>query len=224
MGGANSKTISERVLQSSSKKVSEMITSCSSEATASQLVQIANVQGDVNIDSLSLEQKQILNVDCLLTNENVRTMVDTLKETIISEVNNDSVMSGLANSNAIVQNGLYSDMSDETIDVVKNSIAAVVTNTQELNVTDIGGSVTLGNISFKQRTDMVTKALLDASGMSSVLKEIEREETSSSKNKESTVIGETFRGISSVVSSMFMVWIILGIGLVVFVMYKAKML
>nr|QIQ08663.1 lipid membrane protein of large eukaryotic DNA virus [Panulirus argus virus 1] len=188
------------------------------------MVQIADVHGDLDIDSLTLEQKQILNVDCLLTNENVRTMVDTLKETIISEVNNDSVMSGIANSNSVVHNALYSDVAEETVDTVKNSIAAVVANTQELNVSNIGGNVTLGNISFRQRTDLVTKALLDASGMSSVLKEIEREETSSSKNKESTVIGETFRGISSVVSSMFMVWVILGIGLLAFVAYKTKIL
>nr|QIQ08524.1 lipid membrane protein of large eukaryotic DNA virus [Carcinus maenas virus 1] len=224
MGGANSKTISERVLLSSSKNVSEMITSCSSEATASQLVQIANVKGDVSIDNLSFRQKQILNVDCLLTNENVRTMIDSVRETMISEVNNDSVMSGIANSNATVQNGLYSSTTDETVDTVKSSIAAVVTNTQELNVANIGGNVTLGDISFEQRTDMVTQALLDASGLSSVLKEMEREESSTSKNKESTVIGETLQGISNVVSSMFMVWIVLGIGLVVFLMYKTGML
>lgn len=224
MGGANSKTASERILLSSSKRVSEIITSCSSEATTSQLVQITNVMGDVTIDRLSLEQKQILNVDCLLTKKNVRSMVDSLKETIISEVNNNSVMSGIANSSAIVQNSLYSETSDETVDMVKNNIKTIVTNTQELNVMDIGGNVTLGNISFQQRTDMVTKAILDTSGLSSVVKEIERAETSSSKNKESTIIGETLQGISSVVSSMFMIWAILGVGLIVFMMKITRIL
>ncbi|KAK7081954.1 hypothetical protein SK128_011770 [Halocaridina rubra] len=119
--------------------MSEMVSSCSSTADALQLIQISGIGGDVNIDKLSLEQRQVLNIDCLLTNENVRTMVDRLKEDIQSE-----------------------------------------------------------------KTNAVVKALLDATGVSSVLKDMDRVESSASKNKESTVIGETLRGISDVVSSAFM--------------------
>ncbi|KAK7069664.1 hypothetical protein SK128_012831 [Halocaridina rubra] len=121
-------------------------------------------------------------------------------------------MSAIANSRAEIRNELEKEYTETSLETLTNNVKSSVLSKQGFSIDDVKGNVILGNISFKQKTNAVVEALLDSTGMSSILKEMDRIEEGSSKNKESTIIGETLGGVANIVSSMFVVWIVLGHG------------
>jgi len=224
MGGAVSSSASERVIESTARNISHILNRCTTNATASQVVDISNVAGDVRLANLNLKQQQVLNVDCLTTKRNIHAMTEALKENISTQVNNESVMSFMANSQSTISNKLEMLTGSETQDNLSNILSTSVLNSQSLNIDQVQGNVILGNVTMIQKSRIVVEALIDATGMASILKELDVYEENASKNRETTVFAEILNGISNVFQSTFGIWIILGVFAFVVILKKLGMI
>lgn len=209
MGGAQSTTASQRIIANSIRDITTISQSCEVTLSADQLTEISGVSGNVVIGDASFKQKQSVNMKCLLTQTNVAKMMDSIKQNIISEVNNESAMSLIANSRASIENKLVNVTTAESINNITSKVYASIANSQQLLVKDVGGNVIIGNLTMEQQTQTVLHSLLDASDTRSILKELDNLETNTSKNKESTIVGEFFAGVSSIFQSSTMFWIAL---------------
>nr|QIQ08581.1 lipid membrane protein of large eukaryotic DNA virus [Dikerogammarus haemobaphes virus 1] len=224
MGGAQSTTASERIITNTIRDITSISQSCEVTLTGDQLTEISGISGNVVIGDIAFKQKQVINMKCLLTQRNVAKMIDSLRQHITSEVNNESVMSIAANSQASIENKLLNITSAESINNITTTVFNSVVNSQTLTIKDVGGNVIIGNLTMEQQAQTVLNNLLDASDTRSVLKELDSFEESASKNKESTVMGEFLAGVSSIFQSSTMIWVVLIIAALgaLFIFLKLK--
>lgn len=207
MGGTTSKSLSQKVIDTTVEKIKDISQSCSVNVSSDQLFDISDIGGNLTINDLKLTQISTISISCMLSDDKLTRIVDQLKNSILTNVNNKSTMSLIANSTASIENHVIDRFSTIDIAKLRNDVVANLANNQTVKIANVSGNVLIKNIDISQQAFAVVETIIQNAELSDFIKEIETVESNEAKNKEQSIIGEVFSGISENTNFFFMLLI-----------------
>ncbi len=194
--------------------------SCITQATQNQLMLIANVSGNVDLNNVNLQQGSTIDVNCLMSAEKQTEMAQSAASQMAQYASSqgEAALSALGTTVSDASTNIRNKIQNNIDASTETEIKSALTQNQMIKVVNVGGNVLAQNVSMQQQASLVAKAMVTSKAYSSVINDTADKIDQSAQSKETNPLaviwGTVLGGVGKIFSGPgFIIIVIAALGI-----------
>jgi len=203
MGGTHSTSTSSLLNSLAVNASTSTIMQCATAATQEELVQVQNVAGNVNISNVSMNQGATINLQCVMQTNTTTDIASAVSDAITQYANSQgqAVLSALGNTTSEVKSNIQNKITSNINQTTSQQMSANITQQQGITAANIGGNVTISNITMDQSAQVFASALMNTTAFASVINSVANTIDQTSASKETTIFDSIAQALGTLLST-----------------------